>query len=403
MNAVGIDVSKGKSTVAIMRPLGEIVAKPFEVAQTSTGMQELLSCLAAMEGDTRIIMEHTGHYHIPVAAELASAGFFVCAVNPKLIRDYGNNTLRKVKTDKADSLKIARYGLDNWQDLRQHTGMDKKREQLKLMNRQFDFYMKQKTAAKNNLIALIDQTYPGVNTLFKSPARPDGSQKWVDFVASFWHVDCVRKVGIKTFTERYRKWCVRNSYYFQPGKPEKILAASKELLPTLPKDAMTKLLVQQAVKQLGTVSVLVEQLRTEMNRLASELPEYPIVMAMCGVGPSLGPQIMAEIGDVTRFVHRGSLTAFAGVDPGVSQSGTYEAKSRHASKRGSAQLRKALFQVMSVLLKTAPKDDPVFQFLDKKRSEGKPYYVYMTAGMNKFLRIYYGRVKEYLASQAKPE
>ena len=403
MNAVGIDVSKGKSTVAIARPLGEIVAKPFNVPHTSTGMQELLSRLAAMEGDTRIIMEHTGRYYEPVAEQLSSAGFFVCAVNPKLIRDYGNNTLRKVKTDKADSLKIARYGLDNWQDLRQHTGMDKKREQLKLMNRQFNFYMKQKTAAKNNLIALIDQTYPGANALFKSPARPDGSQKWVDFVASFWHVDCVRKAGAKAFAERYHKWCVRNNYYFQPDKPEKILAASKELLPTLPKDAMTKLLIQQAVKQLNTISVLVEQLRTEMNRLASEMPEYPIVLAMRGVGPSLGPQIMAEIGDVTRFAHRGSLTAFAGVDPGVSQSGTYEAKSRHASKRGSAQLRKALFQVMSVLLKTAPKDDPVFQFLDKKRREGKPYYVYMTAGMNKFLRIYYGRVKEYLASQAKPE
>ena len=136
MNAVGIDVSKGKSTVAIARPLGEIVAKPFNVPHTSTGMQELLSRLAAMEGDTRIIMEHTGRYHEPVAEWLSSAGFFVCAVNPKLIRDYGNNTLRKVKTDKADSLKIARYGLDNWQDLRQHTGMDKKREQLKLMNRQ---------------------------------------------------------------------------------------------------------------------------------------------------------------------------------------------------------------------------------------------------------------------------
>ena len=163
---------------------------------------------------------------------------------------------------------------------------------------------------------------------------------------------------------------------------------------------MTKLLVQQAVKQLNTISALVEQLRAEMNRLASELPEYPIVLAMGGGATA---QIMAEIGDVTRFAHRGSLTAFAGVDPGVSQSGTFEAKSRHASKRGSAQLRKALFQVMSVLLKTAPQDDPVFCFLDKKRTENKPYYVYMTAGMNKFLRIYYGRVKEYLASQAKPE
>ena len=51
---------------------------------------------------------------------------------------------------------------------------------------------------------------------------------------------------------------------------------------------------------------------------------------------------------------------------------------------------------MTILLQKAPPDDPVFQFLDKKRAEGKPYHVYMTAGCNKFLRIYYGRVREYL-------
>jgi len=45
-----------------------------------------------------------------------------------------------------------------------------------------------------------------------------------------------------------------------------------------------------------------------------------------------------------------------------------------------------------------PPNDLVYNFMDKKRTEGKPYYVYMTAGANKFLRIYYGRVKECLAS-----
>jgi hypothetical protein len=51
---------------------------------------------------------------------------------------------------------------------------------------------------------------------------------------------------------------------------------------------------------------------------------------------------------------------------------------------------------MDSLLKTKPIDDPVYQFLDRKRSEGKIYKVYMTAGANKFLRIYYGKVKEHL-------
>ena len=99
-----------------------------------------------------------------------------------------------------------------------------------------------------------------------------------------------------------------------------------------------------------------------------------------------------EIGDVTRFTHKGTITAFAGVDPGVNDSGDYSQKSVHASKHGSPVLRKTLFQIMDVLIKTKP-DDAVYLFMDKKR-----YYVYMTAGANKFLRIYYGRGKEYLAA-----
>lgn len=90
-------------------------------------------------------------------------------------------------------------------------------------------------------------------------------------------------------------------------------------------------------------SQIVEQLRAMMNETASKLPEYPVVMAMSGVGKSLGPQLMAEIGDVSRFTHKGAITAFAGVDPGVQESGSYEQKSVPASKRGSATLRKTLF------------------------------------------------------------
>lgn len=398
MNAVGIDISKGKSMVAIARPLGKIIAKPFEVIHSAASINSFITYLHTLEGDTRIVMEHTGRYYEPMAQQLANAGFFVSAVNPKLIKDYGTNSLRKVKTDKADALKIARYTLDNWQDLCQYTSMDTLRNQLKTLNRQFAFYSKHKTAIKNNLIALLDMTYPGVNKLFDSPVRSDGSQKWVDFAASFWHADCVRGIGLKAFTERYRKWCKRHGYNFQIHKPKEIFEASKELISVYPKDESSKLLVKQAVDQLNAVSSAVEHIRTEMNRIASQLPEYPVVMAMCGVGTSLGPQLMAEIGDITRFTRREKLTAFAGVDPGANQSGTYEAKSVSTSKKGSPYLRKTLFLIMDCLIQTKPFDDPVYAFMDKKRAEGKPYYVYMTAGANKFLRIYYGRVKEYLAS-----
>lgn len=154
---------------------------------------------------------------------------------------------------------------------------------------------------------------------------------------------------------------------------------------------------------LNTASETVEALRLKMDETASSLPEYPVVMAMNGVGSTLGPQLMAEIGDVTRFIHRGALTAFAGVDPGRNDSGQHIQKSVRTSKKGSPALRKTLFQIMDNLIKRSPVGDPVYAFMDKKRAQGKPYYVYMTAGANKFLRIYYGRVKEYLASLSKAE
>ncbi len=276
--------------------------------------------------------------------------------------------------------------------------MDTIRYQLKTLNRQQGLYSKTKTMMKNNLIALLDQTNPGVNALFDSPAREDGSQKWVDFAAAFWLVDSVRNLSLSAFTERYSKWCKRHSYNFSESKAAEIHAGAQNLIAMLPKDALTKLLVRQAIDSLNAISKSVEQLKSEMRTLAAQLPEYPVVMAMHGVGDFLGPQLMAEIGDVTRFAHRGSITSFAGVDPGANQSGAFEAKSTRTSKSGPPELRKALFLVMDCLLKTMPQDDPVYQFMDKKRAEGKPYLVYMTAGANKFLRIYYGRVKEYLAS-----
>ena len=78
-------------------------------------------------------------------------------------------------------------------------------------------------------------------------------------------------------------------------------------------------------------------------------------------------------------------------------------KSNPTTKRGSPHLRKTLYQIVRTYLRKAPADEQVYQFLDKKRAEGKPYFVYMTAAENKFLRIYYARVKECLIAADSKE
>ena len=399
LNAVGIDVAKRKSTVTIRRPGDEIVLPPCDIHHNQSEINDLIAFIKSLNGETKVCMEHTGRYYEPMAYWLSNAGIFVSAVNPLLIKDFKDgDSFRAPKTDKADAAKIARYTLDRWTKLKQYGRMDEIRNQLKTMNRQYGFFTDQKTAMKNNLIAILDETYPGANNFFDCKAREDGHQKWVDFVYTYWHVDCVRGKSLKAFTEHYQNWCKRKGYNFSVRKAKEIYEKSSDLIAMFPKDDNTKMLVRQAVDVLNSTSATVEILRREMDKAASTLPEYPVVMAMDGVGPALGPQLMAEIGDVTRFTKRSALTAFAGVDPGGDQSGDHERKSNRTSKKGSPHLRKTLFVVMDGILKRSPMDNPVYLFMDKKRSQGKPYHVYMTAGANKFLRIYYGRVKEYYES-----
>jgi transposase len=418
MNAVGIDVSKGKSTVAILRPFGEIVASPFEVMHTASELGKLASLLKSLNGETKVVMECTGVYYLPIANALRVAapyancfraekrakgkplrGGSFSAKIPRDFRGIARRQARKRKTDKADARKIANYGLMNWLDLTEYVPEDTIRQELKTFSRQYNKYNKIQTMLKNNLISLLDRSFPGLRELFTSPAREsDGHEKWLDFAARFWHCECVSALSLKAFNETYRKWCKRNGYHCVNA--EGIHAAARGCAPVVPKDETTKLLITHAAAQVNAVGESLATVSREMKRLAQTLPEYAVVIEFRGVGEILAPQLMAEIGDVTRFPRKQSLVCFAGMEPENEQSGKFQANGR-LSKKGSPHLRKALFQVMDCLLKHSPANDPVYQFLDRKRAEGKHYYSYMNAGAAKFLRIYYARVKEYLAELQK--
>ena len=401
MNSVGIDVSKGKSMIAVMRPFGEIVVAPYEVCHTDSDLSELVKLLRSLDGETRIVMESTGNYHTPIAWALYDAGFYVSVVNALLVHDYKNNSLRRVKTDKKDAIKLANYGLDQWLSLPRYVPEEDTRLMLKNCYRQYQQYTKVQTMLKNNLISLLETAFPNVNRLFTSPPRDDGSEKWVDFVATFWHCECVCGVSEKAFTSKYQKWCNKHGYRFSRNKAFSIYTEACGHFSVMPKSDTAKLLVEQAVLQLQATSSALASLKKEMQELAASLPEYPVVMKMFGVGPALGPQLMAEIGDVRRFHSKKALVAFAGLDSPPNDSGQIANNHKRITKRGSPALCRTLFLVMGIFLQLSPVDEPIYQFMDKKRAEGKPYKVYMMASANKFLRIYYATVKTYLEALEK--
>ena len=80
MFAVGVDVSSGRSTVAVLGAKRKVVMKPFVVQHTADGFAGLAEMLKGLDGETRIVMEHTGKYYESFAMSMHQAGFFVSAV-----------------------------------------------------------------------------------------------------------------------------------------------------------------------------------------------------------------------------------------------------------------------------------------------------------------------------------
>ena len=169
ITAVGIDISKKKSTVAVRRPGGEIVMRPFEVRHTSSDLKRLTATLKQLGGDIRVVMEHTGNYWRPVALTLKKAGFFVSVVNAMLIHDFSDNSIRKLKTDRADALKIANYALTFWDELPPFNDEEEIRLLLKTQSRMCERITTTATALRNGLIDLTDQTFAGVSVQLKKP------------------------------------------------------------------------------------------------------------------------------------------------------------------------------------------------------------------------------------------
>lgn len=266
MNSVGIDVSKGKSMIAVMRPFGEIVVTPYEVRHTDSELGELAKLLRSLTGETRIVMESTGNYHLPIALALHDAGFYVSVVNALLIHDFkNNNSLRKVKTDKKDAIKIANYSLDQWLELPRYIPEEDTRLLLKNCYRQYQQYSKVQTILKNNLISLLDTAFPDANCLFSSPPRADGSEKWVDFVVTFWHCECVCGLSEKAFVTKYQKWCKKHGYNFSQDKALDIYTEACGHFSVMPKTDTAKLLVEQAVSQLQATSSALAALKKQMQ------------------------------------------------------------------------------------------------------------------------------------------
>jgi len=397
MISVGIDVSKGKSTVCMLKPYGEVAASPFEVVHTESSVQELIEQIKSLEGEVKIVMEATGAYHLPLLDSFKQAGLFVSPINPLAMKKYAAVGLRKGKTDKMDAIRIANYGIDNWFKLVNYTAPEEVYAQLQILGRQYYHYINMKVQSKLSLTNLIDRTMPGIKRLLKSSRSDEPTKdKLSDFVEEYWHCDNITKRSERCFITDYCHWAKKKGYHANEAKAKAIYEVARDGIPTLPSDAAsTKMLTLEAVRILKEINQTLETILTQMQELATALPEYNVVRTMNGVGNVLASKLIAEIGDVRRFHSGSALVAYAGIDSPPYQSGMFTGTRRKISKRGSALLRKTGYEVMRCVKTSKPTEDTaVYLFMMKKEAEGKPKKVAKIAALNKFLRIYYARVME---------
>lgn len=396
MISVGIDVSKGKSMICILKPYGEVVVSPFEVEHNETDLSSLVKLLHSLTGEVRVVMEATGQYHLPILEKLKNNNIFVAVTNPLTMKKYASVSLRKGKTDKLDSVRIANYGIDNWFHLAKYKADEEKYEELKILGRQYSHYIKVQVNNKQALDVILDRTLPGLKTLLLHGPNGTLKDKLADFTEKYWHYDKITKMNENKFVDSYSKWAKKKGYRQSNAKAKAIYAMAKNAIPTLDSNTpSTKMLVLESVRIMKETSKTLSVILTRMKELAKTLKEYEILITMPGLGETLATRFLAEVGDVRRFYSGKALIAYAGIDSPPFESGNYVGQKRNISKRGSSLLRKTGYEIMKSIKVVKPTEDAaIYKFMLKKENEGKPKKVAKIAGLNKFLRIYYARVME---------
>ena len=389
---VGIDVSKGKSTVAILSIEGEVIEMPFDINHDVEDLEKLDKKLQKFsKEDLKIVLEQTGTYHLPILTYLLDKEYCVIAENALKIKKYLDRSLRKAKTDKKDSLKLAEYACDNWYKLKVNFIEEEKYKELRFLSRQYFSLNSMKVQQKVYFSDLTDMLFPGYYQLLEECNFVVG----LKIFEKFSDPKIIRKKKLETFLNDVEKIAQKIGQQ-RAGRnlAIKVYELAKKSVPSCPSNSSTQLILNKRVVALINLIETTNEIIAKMNEIAKNMDEYKEVRNMKGVGDRLAPLLIAEIGDIRRFKNAGSLIAYAGIDSPPYQSGKYEATNRHISKRGNKYLRKTGFEVMQSIKSFCRVDCEVYDYIVKKETEGKCKKSAKIAGLNKFLRQYYGILKK---------
>ena len=386
---LSLDVSKGSSFAATYLSMHEPFKKPVSVPHTPQGLAILLDRLRDMEYLTdekpKVILEATGNYSKPITNSLQEAGYSVIVLNPIQTYQQKRRSIRKVKTDQVDAKRIAEIFYLKKLDAQQPVNPEI--AELRTLCRHYDSFIDLYTETQLKFQSLLDLVFPCYTDVFSNLC---GDSSLI-LLAAFPTPDDVLSATRDEVLPFLKSKCQRKGW--EDHIYSKLLAAARASLPYKVSQHSNVRVLREYISILLTQKGHLASFRDQIVAAAKEMPVYALLNTIPGVGGITAATILAEIEDPGKFRSDHQLTAYAGLDASVFQSGKFKAAKNKISKRGSGHLRRALVQAAMAgvrNIKKKPINPILHHYYSKKVSEGKPKMVALIATANKLLRIIYG-------------
>ena len=374
MYFIGIDISKYKHDCCIISAADQKVVSKVTIKNNKSGFNELLTIINSLSNpeDIRIGFESTAHYALNLELFLENSLLTFMEVNPVLISEYKKSkTLRHTKTDSVDCESIARWLMTV--EYKPHSKGFYHAYSLKSLTRLRDKLIRQRSFYLVKITNVLDHTFPEFKPFFNERL----SKTALYLLENYGSAEKMARMNSASY-EKLRSLS-RGKFSPQQFLQLKELAANTVGVNNSIFDVELNSLLslyKSLVKEIDTIE-------KEINKLIEEV--HPHYMSVPGIGPLSAAVIYSEYGDISNFTNSGQMLAFAGIEPGINESGT-ESHGGRMVKRGSSQLRYTLINCCLPLIRF---DMTFATYYAKKRGEGKPHRVAITHVAKKLIRVIY--------------
>lgn len=390
---VGIDVAKETSHYCVLSPSGSVHLKPFEESNYEKGLVAVLAALKKVEetfGSWPIlVIESTGHYSSRLVHFFIRNNLEVFLINPIQSHSIKNSGIRKAKTDKLDCEELAR--LPFILDLRKFVPRTDNMANLQALCRASHNLSEQKVVIVNQLVAILDQVWPGFTKIFTNVSAKTPLELLSKYPSPSKFIAASKNEAIDLI-----KSISRRGKEYSEKKYKLLLESAQEAqLIGIQLDAYTTC-VGVYTSNLKHILIQIDELQYAINELSIQIPEVALLKTIPGIGANLAPIIAAEIGGIDRFDRAKQLVAYCGVDPSVRQSGNFTGTHNKVTKRGSPHLRWALYIASTVAIRMSADGKCVNSVLNsyyQEKIKSKARKQALGAIMNKLLRIIFSVLK----------